>query len=104
FSRPPSHPDCPSSPTRRSSDLEIAGKRAALFGRAPVIGDIDVAVALLGYDGSSDEQFAELRSRLVHDAAHDYTRRRELVDAVPEDRKSTRLNSSHQIISYAVFC
>src|SRR5574344_2332842 len=23
---------------------------------------------------------------------------------VPEDRKSTRLNSSHQIISYAVFC
>src|SRR5258708_29428875 len=24
--------------------------------------------------------------------------------AVTEDRKSTRLNSSHQIISYAVFC
>src|SRR5207244_4899358 len=24
--------------------------------------------------------------------------------AVPSDRKSTRLNSSHQIISYAVFC
>src|SRR5438552_7004053 len=23
---------------------------------------------------------------------------------LPEDRKSTRLNSSHQIISYAVFC
>src|SRR5438552_13982652 len=28
--------------------------------------------------------------------ANDYTR--------AEDRKSTRLNSSHQIISYAVFC
>src|SRR5207244_11938826 len=25
-------------------------------------------------------------------------------DRVQEDRKSTRLNSSHQIISYAVFC
>src|SRR5947208_11739061 len=25
-------------------------------------------------------------------------------DAHPGDRKSTRLNSSHQIISYAVFC
>src|SRR5258708_13264966 len=25
-------------------------------------------------------------------------------DASPTDRKSTRLNSSHQIISYAVFC
>src|SRR5438552_9046976 len=29
---------------------------------------------------------------------------RDLLLAVPEDRKSTRLNSSHQIISYAVFC
>src|SRR5258708_27250077 len=26
------------------------------------------------------------------------------VQTVPIDRKSTRLNSSHQIISYAVFC
>src|SRR5258708_28527055 len=26
------------------------------------------------------------------------------VFALPQDRKSTRLNSSHQIISYAVFC
>src|SRR5258708_10294812 len=25
-------------------------------------------------------------------------------DGIEEDRKSTRLNSSHQIISYAVFC
>src|SRR5258708_10211554 len=33
---------------------------------------------------------------------------KDLVDGAPkpikEDRKSTRLNSSHQIISYAVFC
>src|SRR5947208_13529600 len=26
------------------------------------------------------------------------------IEALAEDRKSTRLNSSHQIISYAVFC
>jgi hypothetical protein len=64
---------------------EIAGKRATLFGRAPVIGDIDVAVELLGYDGTADDAFVELRARLTHDAAHDYTHRRELVDAVPED-------------------
>ena len=32
---------------------EIAGKRAALFGRAPVIGDVDLVVALLGYDASA---------------------------------------------------
>jgi hypothetical protein len=72
---------------------EIAGKRAALFGRAPVIGDIDVAVSLLGYDGSADEHFVELRSRLVHDAAHEYTRRRELVDAVPEELLRLRGNA-----------
>src|SRR5438552_12811367 len=29
---------------------------------------------------------------------------RALHDVVEADRKSTRLNSSHQIISYAVFC
>src|SRR5258708_10990223 len=28
----------------------------------------------------------------------------DLYEVIPEDRKSTRLNSSHQIISYAVFC
>jgi hypothetical protein len=64
---------------------EIAGKRAALFGRAPVIGDIDVAVELLGLDGTADDAFVELRARLTHDADHDYKRRRGLVDAVPED-------------------
>src|SRR5258708_30257600 len=29
---------------------------------------------------------------------------RDIVEPLTEDRKSTRLNSSHQIISYAVFC
>src|SRR5258708_11470746 len=29
---------------------------------------------------------------------------RPFVGVDPQDRKSTRLNSSHQIISYAVFC
>src|SRR5438105_7142764 len=28
----------------------------------------------------------------------------EQLDSLPEDRKSTRLNSSHEWISYAVFC
>src|SRR5258708_30647872 len=31
-------------------------------------------------------------------------RRHRLAIELPRDRKSTRLNSSHQIISYAVFC
>jgi hypothetical protein len=70
---------------------EIAGKRAALFGRAPVMGDIDVAISLLGYDGVADDAFVELRVRLVHDAAHSYINRRALVDAVPEDMLKLRM-------------
>ena len=63
---------------------EIAAKRAAAFGRAPVMADIDVAIALLGYDGVAEPSFVEKRSRLVHEASHSYIRRRALVDAVPD--------------------
>src|SRR5258708_20517637 len=34
----------------------------------------------------------------------DFGRKVEILGQLPPDRKSTRLNSSHQIISYAVFC
>src|SRR5258708_39404430 len=47
------------------------------------------------------------RSQAVGDAGHHphpLERHDARVDADGEDRKSTRLNSSHQIISYAVFC
>jgi hypothetical protein len=64
---------------------EIAMKRAASFGRAPVKPDIDLAVALLGYDRPADDDWARRRVELVHDAAHDYPKRRALVDAVPDD-------------------
>src|SRR2546426_8863564 len=40
-------------------------------------------------------------------AAGDFAARRDVIPAVGvviEDRKSTRLNSSHLVISYAVFC
>jgi hypothetical protein len=63
---------------------EIAMKRAALFGRAPVKPDVDLAIALLGYDGSA-AGFEASRARLVHDAAHHYQARRRLVDAVPAE-------------------
>jgi len=63
---------------------EIAGKRAAQFGRAPVIGDIDFVIALLGYDSGASEEFVKARSALVHEAAHSYPRRRAFVDSVPD--------------------
>jgi hypothetical protein len=64
---------------------EIAGKRAALFGRAPVIHDVEHAMTVLGYDGSAGAEFSEARTLLVLDAAHDYKRRRSIVDGVSEE-------------------
>src|SRR5438552_7934716 len=45
-----------------------------------------------------------LRLRAVHRRSRGALRGREARLHRDRDRKSTRLNSSHQIISYAVFC
>jgi hypothetical protein len=62
---------------------EVAMKRAASFGRAPVATDVDFAARLLGYGGEVDPSFAQWRSEAVHGVAHEYEVRRGLVDAVP---------------------
>jgi hypothetical protein len=62
---------------------EIAARRAASYGRAPVIRDVEFAASLLGYDTNDD--FASTRVWLVHEAGHSYTRRRAVVDSVPDD-------------------
>src|SRR5207253_11473013 len=94
----------PSFPTRRSSDLPlvlgIGGRPDELLRRIDVRRVVDwsyghaarvLAAALLRLHG-----LCELREDLV-EVPHD-PEVREL-----EDRKSTRLNSSHVAISYAVF-
>src|SRR3712207_7638792 len=49
--------------------------------------------------------FADLAKDLVRDARHGREVKREVSRSEPrKDRKSTRLNSSHANISYAVFC
>ena len=68
---------------------EIGMKRAAGFGRAPVIGDIELAMALLGYDGSADDTFGAWRAQALHGAAHDYPVRRAVVDSVPDSLLAT---------------
>src|SRR5204863_7486480 len=73
------HRDLHSFPTRRSSDLV----------RAQAVGGV-VCVALLHCDVVGRE------SELVGDIT--------VQEGDTEDRKSTRLNSSHVEISYAVFC
>ncbi len=61
----------------------IGMKRAALFGRAPIALDVEIALGLLGYLGDVTPEFAELRAFLVHEVAHEYAPRRAIVDAVP---------------------
>jgi hypothetical protein len=63
---------------------ELAMKRAASFGRAPVMPDVDIASTLLGYKGEVDPAFVEWRSHALHGAHHEYDRRRTIVDAVPD--------------------
>src|SRR5437762_14092339 len=77
YSSPPP-PDLHSFPTRRSSDLI-----------APTQSGPDLTSTVSGTDGT-------LRQTLTFAySIQDFTIR---------DRKSTRLNSSHRCISYAVFC
>src|SRR5207244_6397130 len=92
---------CPHSfPTRRSSDLaEPASVRGSLRGRRGR-GRVDAALqdnADRRDDLGDRERLGdETRGAGLEGAAHQFR--------ILLDRKSTRLNSSHQIISYAVFC
>src|SRR5688500_19957578 len=82
-------------PTRRSSDLRSAGVRPS----RPCLGcgGVDVDAVARGIDDElraaggverAEREKAYLKSELTHRG----------------DRKSTRLNSSHLVSSYAVFC
>src|SRR5687768_17904067 len=88
-----SPPDLPSFPTRRSSDLPhlplLPLRQHELERRA---------IALQGHDPIPERPRAP-----VHEVDPPSPRRRE-PSFVQRDRKSTRLNSSHGYISYAVFC
>ena len=68
-----------------AGDRGDRGRARGAFGRAPVIDDVEVAIELLGYDGSADDGVRRRRAPLlVHEAGHSYYRRRAIVEAVPE--------------------
>src|SRR5207249_10900276 len=89
-------------PTRRSSDLPdgISGRRDGRWGVA-----VDANVAFhntsggrLPFDALKEEEVA----RLVESSLREHQANGKPILVI--DRKSTRLNSSHVSISYAVFC
>src|SRR5690606_41597046 len=95
------HPALLSLPTRRSSDLELHEQHGRDLER-------ELAVPVDGVDSLRVEQF-DARDRHAHlddldGRAHGRLDVGEGADRRAEDRKSTRLNSSHVKISYAVFC
>src|SRR5205085_9212142 len=93
-SRTPPHP--PSFPTRRSSDL---AKRLIDYGfHAPTM-SFPVAGTLM-IEPTESESLAEI-DRFCNAMI---AMRKEIAEIESGDRKSTRLNSSHSQISYAVFC
>jgi hypothetical protein len=61
---------------------ELAMKRAATFGRAPTILDVDFAIELLGYAGAAPEDVRRWRPGVVRGAEHEYVVRRAVADAV----------------------
>src|SRR5690606_41552255 len=94
----------PSAPTRRSSDLggdrlgEVDHQGDAAVGQALLAGGagVDLPVAVLAI---ADRPHLRVRQPLGDQViAH------RIGAALAQDRKSTRLNSSHVKISYAVFC
>src|SRR5437879_13918386 len=78
----PDHPDLHSFPTRRSSDL----------------------LGLVGPGMRQRERHVEQGLRQLSAQIAEPERRTDHADPELLDRKSTRLNSSHRCISYAVFC
>src|SRR5207253_5474402 len=97
-------PPLPSFPTRRSSDLIFTASRfaRAALGFIRAVPDILWAILFVTMVGlgplAGTLALAVAYSGLIGQVYSD------VFDASDIDRKSTRLNSSHVAISYAVFC
>src|SRR5207253_3637171 len=91
-------------PTRRSSDLPLDAERSwiALAQVRPTTGPTALPHDIVGTVRADGEQpllaTAAAENRICREGDPEWRR------GVPVDRKSTRLNSSHVAISYAVFC
>jgi hypothetical protein len=62
----------------------VATKRSSLFGRAPVLPDLELAFGVWGFLDPAPAELVNLRRRLFPQAAHLYRLRRVIADCVPE--------------------
>jgi hypothetical protein len=65
----------------------VALRRASLFGRAPIVHDLTVALTIWGYLGEAPADLVQLRRHLFEEVAHPhhYAALRHLVDLVPDE-------------------
>jgi hypothetical protein len=65
----------------------IALKRASLFGRAPVVHDLTVALTVWGFLGDAPAELVERRKALFEEVwhPHHYVAQRQLADLVPDE-------------------
>jgi len=63
----------------------VAMRRAASFGRGPVVSDVEHAAELLGYGGGASSAFVAWRADAVAGAHHEYGARLRISDAVPTE-------------------
>src|SRR5438128_8367068 len=99
---------------RRVAGLRLTARAERVGGglgaRRPLVALLlFVAVAALGYEaghgvGGHGSSSTSTRTVLVDGVLLDYPSAWKRAAGGPPDRKSTRLNSSHGSISYAVFC
>src|SRR5205085_9400087 len=92
-------PHRPSFPTRRSSDLLLARLVDVLLAIPHFLLAV-IIVTALGFDTTN----AAIATGISAVAVFARVMRAEVIKTRQADRKSTRLNSSHSQISYAVFC
>lgn len=64
--------------------IAVGIRRASLFGRAPVIHDLEVAFGIWGFLGDAPADLIDYRRERFFGAGHDYWRQREIANQVPE--------------------
>jgi hypothetical protein len=63
---------------------QFAMRRGGVFGRAPVLGDLELGFTLFGWLGDPPADLVEWRRKAAAGVAHDYARRVTLIEAIPE--------------------
>jgi hypothetical protein len=63
---------------------QVAMRRGGIFGRAPVLADVELGFTLFGWLGDAPADLVEWRRLAVVRVGHDYARRVGLVEAIPE--------------------